>query len=57
MTIFYFTESQSFPCKFLNIWKYKVYSIKLERKLTSLHNIEVEKMSYFLLNMYAVPDF
>ena len=57
MTKFYFTESQSFIGIHLNTWKYNICGIKLETKVMRLHEIRGEKISSFLLNMYAVHDF
>ena len=45
------------PGTLLNAWKYNACDKKLERKLTSLHKNEVEKISYYSLYIYAVPDF
>ena len=41
----------------LNTWKYNVCGIKLELIVLRLHKIRIEKISLFLLNMYAVPNF
>ena len=57
VTKFYFTESQSFVEYSPKYMKYNVLDIKLETKVMHLHKIRVEKISSFLPNMYAVPDF
>ena len=57
MTKLYFTESQSSPDTDLNTLKCSICRIKLETKMISLHKLEVEKISSFLLNNYAVHDF
>ena len=41
----------------LNTYKYTVWGIKLEKKVMRLHKIQVEMLSSFLLNKYAVHDF
>ena len=41
----------------LNTWTNNVCGIKLETKAMCLHKIRVERISSFLLNMYAVHDF
>ena len=41
----------------LNTWKYNVWGIKLETKVTRLHKIQGEKISSLLLNKYAVHYF
>ena len=41
----------------LNTCKYNVCGLKLETKVMRSHEIQVEKISLFFLNMYAVHDF
>ena len=41
----------------LNTCKCNVFGLKLETKVMPSHKIQVEKISLFLLNMYAVHDF
>ena len=57
MTIFFSQKVKVSPGIHLDTWKYNVCSIKLKTKLISLRKIEVEKISSFLLNKYAVHDF
>ena len=45
------------PGTHLNTQKYSVCGIKHETKVISLHDIEVVKISSFLLNKYAVHNF
>ena len=57
VTKFYFTEVKISPGTHQNTWKYNVCSLKRETKMMSLHKIEVENVSSFLLNKYAIHDF
>ena len=42
---------------YLNMWKYNVFSIKLEKKVLYLHKIRVLNISLFLVNKYFVHKF
>ena len=56
LTKFYFTESQSFASYLPKNIRINVCSIKLKTKMISLIKMEGEKISSFLLNIYAVHD-
>ena len=41
----------------LNTLRYNVMGIKLATKVMRLHKIQVEKISYLVINKYAVHNF
>ena len=57
MTKFYFTESQSFAGHSPKYIEISCLGHKLAKKVMRLHKIQVEKISWLLLNKYDVHNF